>query len=72
MKRFLLAIFLWQMIMAIFPYRALADDSIEWGGCRLFGKSEWNLNSTRPKQTSKTKPKGFQTFRFDCCCFQAR
>ena len=31
MKRFLLAIFLWQMIMAIFPYRALATDGVEWG-----------------------------------------
>lgn len=31
MKRFLQAIFLWQMIMAIFPYRALAADGVEWG-----------------------------------------
>lgn len=30
MKRFLPAIFLWQMIMAISPYRALAADSIKW------------------------------------------
>lgn len=30
MKRILQAIFLWQMIMVIFPYRALAADSTEW------------------------------------------
>lgn len=57
MKRFLLAIFLWQMIMAIFPYRALADDSIEWGAAvyseNLNGISTVRDRNRQVKQSRK-------------------
>lgn len=54
MKRFLPAIFLWQMIMAISPYRALAADSIKWESAVYLEKQN-GVSTERNRKVNRSR-----------------